>query len=232
MSTYIRKDIKIRPDLKRLMNLLYTLTYFIWLIPLRLYDILHGTEFAGIEKTADKDGHFEYYPSPAFSFPFLKRYIRRHMHKGKGHSVLDIGCGKGLVMLFFNRLSFDRVSGIEYDEKLCRLAEKNLKNTSGLVNVYQADAADFSGYKDYDTFYLYNPFDETILEKCTEQIMTTFHACPRKLTVFYCNPVFGDLLERKGFREEGHFYYKTRVYVYDSGLSGSVAKKRQQGEIR
>ena len=53
MSTYIRKDIKIRPDLKRLMNLLYTLTYFIWLIPLRLYDILHGTEFAGIEKTVE-----------------------------------------------------------------------------------------------------------------------------------------------------------------------------------
>ena len=215
MIIWKEKEIKIRHHLKRLFKFLYTLTYFIWLIPLRLYDILHGTEYGGIDKTGDKDGRFAYFPSPVISFLFLRRYVRRHIQKGRGHSVLDIGCGKGIVLLFFSRMAFDRVSGIEYDEKLCRMAEKNLKKSHRSVNVYQADAAEFSGYKNYDTFYLYNPFDETILGKCFDRILLSLPDNPRKLTVFYCNPVYGDILKRKGFQEEGHFYYKTTVYVYE-----------------
>lgn len=199
-------------DLKRFFRLIYTLTYFIWLLPLRVYDIFHGTEYSGIGKTGDREGRFEYYPSPMISFLFLKRYIRRYMKKGRGHSVLDIGCGKGVVLLFFSQLSFDRVSGIEFDEKLCRLARKNLKGIPGQVKVYRADAEDFSGYQYYDTFYLYNPFDASILEKCLDRILSTLESNPRKLTVFYCNPVYGDILKGKGFEEKDRFYYKTVVY--------------------
>ena len=133
MIIWREKEIKIRHHLKRLFKFLYTLTYFIWLIPLRLYDILHGTEYGGIDKTGDKDGRFAYFPSPVISFLFLRRYVRRHIQKGRGHSVLDIGCGKGIVLLFFSRMAFDRVSGIEYDEKLCRMAEKNLTTEQLLI---------------------------------------------------------------------------------------------------
>ena len=200
--------------MKRFLKLLYTLTYFISLVPLRLFDLRHGTEFSRIEKTGDIDGRFEYYPSPVLSFPFLKRYIRKHLNNGRRHSVLDIGCGKGVALLFFSRLSFKRVAGIEYDKKLCRLAAKNLKNAPGPVKVYLVDAADFSMYKYYDTFYLYNPFDGNILEKCADKILLTLDSRPRKLTVFYCNPVYGDILKKKGFKEESRFYYKTSVFVY------------------
>ena len=87
-------------DLKRLFHLLYTLTYFVSLVPLKIYDILHGTEFSGIDNSEDKEGRYTYYPSPVFSFPRLRRYIRRNMQNGRGSSVLDIGCGKGFVLLF------------------------------------------------------------------------------------------------------------------------------------
>lgn len=130
-------------DLKRLFHLLYTLTYFVSLVPLKIYDILHGTEFSGIDNSEDKEGRYTYYPSPVFSFPRLRRYIRRNMQNGRGSSVLDIGCGKGFVLLFFSGLSFDKVAGIEYDEKLCRIAKRNLRKTSGKVKVYRADAQIF-----------------------------------------------------------------------------------------
>ena len=200
-------------DLKRLFHLLYTLTYFVSLVPLKLYDILHGTEFSGIDNSEDKEGRYTYYPSPVFSFPRLRRYIRRNMQNGRGRSVLDIGCGKGFVLLFFSGLSFDKVAGIEYDEKLCRIARRNLRKTSGKIKVYRADAADFPLYENYDTFYLYNPFDEKILEKCIDLILASLKKCPRKLTVFYCNPVYGDVLKKKGFEEAAHFYYKTTIFI-------------------
>ena len=198
---------------KSFFNRLYTLTYFISLIPVRVYDSLHGTEFSGIDMSDEKEGRFSYFPSSVFSFPFLKRYIQRRLQCGRGHSVLDIGCGKGLVLHFFSQFCFDRVSGIEYDKKLSRLAGRNLRKVSGTARVYEADAVSFPLYRDYDVFYLYNPFNERVLEKCLDRILSTLESAPRTLTVFYCNPVYGEVLKKKGFREEGHFYYKTVVFV-------------------
>ncbi len=201
-------------DLKKLLNLLYTLTYFVSVVPLRAYDRLHRTEFARIRETGDQDGRYEYYPTSVFSFPFLRRYIDRHLQGGKGHSILDIGCGKGLVLLFFSGMSFDRVSGIECDGKLCALARKNLGQVRSKPQIYQTDAAEFSFYGDYDTFYLYNPFDAAILDRCSDMILRSLQSDPRTLTVIYCNPVYGDLLKAKGFEKETHFYYKTDVFVF------------------
>ena len=201
-------------DLKKIIHLLYTLTYFISVVPLKAYDFLHGTEYSRIRETEDTDGRYEYYPSSFLSFPFLRRYIRRNLQGGKGHAVLDIGCGKGLALLFFAGMCFDTVAGIEYDEKLCSLARENLKNESKRIQIYRMDAVDFSMYGYYDTFYLYNPFDETILEKCIGRILLSLEERPRKLTIFYCNPVYGDLLKEKGFEEDSRFYYKTTVFVY------------------
>lgn len=161
----------------------------------------------------EEDGRFSYFPSSVFSFPLLAGYIRRRMQNGKGHSVMDIGCGKGVVLLFFCRRHFDRVSGIEYDKKLCLQARANLEKVSQTADVFEADAVSFSMYRDYDTFYLYNPFDAGILEECVDRILSSLQSNPRTLTVFYCNPLYGEVLRKKGFQEEGHFYYKTTVYV-------------------
>jgi len=200
-------------NLKRFFHLLYTLTYFVSLVPLKIYDILHGTKFSGIDNSEDKGGRYTYYPSSVFSFPRLRRYIRKNMQNGRGHSVLDIGCGKGFVLYFLSGLCFDEVAGVEYDKDLSRIAGRNLRKTSGKVKVYRADAAKFPLYEKYDTFYLYNPFDGKILEKCVDQILATLRERPRKLTVIYCNPVYGDVLREKGFEEEAHFYYKTTIFV-------------------
>ena len=96
-----------------------------------------------------------------------------------------------------------------------RLARNNLKSVPKTVSVYWGDAADYSEYENYDTFYLYNPFDRKILEKCLDLILASLKQRPRKLTVFYCNSVYGDVLKQRGFKKEGQFYYKTTVFVFD-----------------
>lgn len=197
---------------KGLFDRLYTLTYYTSLLPLKLYDILHGTRFSGIDFSVEKNGRYAYFPSPMYSFPSLERYIRTNLDGGKGHCVLDIGCGKGFALSFFARMCFDRVSGIEYDARMCALARRNLSNSHRRIRIYKGDAASFRGYQDYDVFYLYNPFDEKVLERCINRIMLSLEDHPRNLTVFYCNPRYGGLLEKKGFLKEKHFYYKTAVF--------------------
>ncbi len=183
--------------MKDIYKLLYTLTYFISLVPMKIYDILHGTEFSKIEKTGDKDGRFEYYPSPIFSFVLLKRYINLFLQGGKGHAILDIGCGKGYMLNFFRRYTFDKISGLEYDKKLCIKAKKNLKKLHSNIKIYNIDAIDFPAYKYYDVFYMYNPFDEHIMELCIEKILESLKENPRKITVIYCNPLYETVLIKK-----------------------------------
>ena len=199
--------------MNKILKQLYTSTYYVSLVPMKLYDVLHGTKFSRIVERDESDGRFSYYVSPVLTLPLLARYIRKRMQNGKGHSVLDIGCGKGFILLFLSKKNFDKVSGIEYDKKLCLQARSNLEKESCTASVIEADAVSFPMYKEYDTFYLYNPFDGTILEKCVEQILSSLQSAPRTLTVFYCNPVYGDVLKNKGFQVEGHFYYKTTVFV-------------------
>ena len=139
--------------MKKLFRLIYTLTYFVSLLPLKVYDLCHGTEFSGMEHNKDTDGRYSYSPSSLFSFPQIKRYIRRYLSNGHGHGILDIGCGKGFVLHFFSSFDFDTVSGIEYNDDLCRTARRNLSCGTKYIAVYHGDATKFLRYADYDTFY-------------------------------------------------------------------------------
>ena len=199
--------------MKKLFRLIYTLTYFVSLLPLKLYDLCHGTEFSGMEHNKDTDGRYSYSPSSLFSFPQIKKYIRRYLSNGHGHGILDIGCGKGFVLHFFSSFDFDTVSGIEYNDDLCRTARRNLSCGTKNITVYHGDATKFLRYADYDSFYLYNPFDQDTLELCIRRILSTLKDNPRRLTIIYCNPLYKDVLIKHGFRAVKHFYYKTTIYI-------------------
>ena len=136
------------------------------------------------------------------------------MQNGRGHSVLDIGCGKGFVLNFFATMCFNEISGIEFDKTLCLKARKNLSRNIRRVKVYNVDAIDFPKYEEYDTFYMYNPFDENILEKVIDLITASYETNPRQITIIYCNPIYKDVLINKGFKETTKFYYKTYIYNY------------------
>ena len=51
-----------------------------------------------MEHNKDTDGRYSYSPSSLFSFPQIKKYIRRYLSNGHGHGILDIGCGKGFFL--------------------------------------------------------------------------------------------------------------------------------------
>lgn len=201
----------------KLTNKLYTLTYYFSNYTMRFWDILHGTDFSVIDKSAETTERSPYYATPWISLLFLKHYINTDLGRGAGHSVIDIGCGKGFMLYFFSRTGFDRIWGIEYDRRLTQTAEKNLarmlKKSRDIPKVFCEDAVAFENYDLFDTFYLYNPFDRATLEKVIHQIRRSAMDPDRTLYLFYCNPLYDDVLVENGWQQVAHFYYKTRVYV-------------------
>ncbi|MHA6643016.1 SAM-dependent methyltransferase [Mesorhizobium sp. A623] len=92
----------------------------------------------------------------------LKNMLRHIPHAGK--SLIDIGSGKGGVICFAYELGLSTCLGVEYEEHLHRIAEKNIERLGyrDHVRSVRADARNYQSYADFDTYFLFNPFDYDI----------------------------------------------------------------------
>lgn len=93
----------------------------------------------------------------------------------KKKRLLDVGCGKGAFLYEATKADFGRVAGLEYVRSLSEIAERNFKrlHLSDKVEVVCGNATCFNNYADFNVFYFFNPFDESIMEKVMDKIVDT-----------------------------------------------------------
>lgn len=133
---------------------------------------------------------------------------------------IDIGCGKGKACLTWRLLEkkflrhFNRIIGIDYYEPLINIAKNNFINLfKNDGEFYFTDATNFN----YSIFpsrliiYLYNPFDESILEKVLEKL-------PTCTIIIYNNPVhlflFDDFRFKEIYCHKGwHVNLNTNIFI-------------------
>lgn len=105
--------------------------------------------------------------------------------------LLDVGCGKGVVLKEAAGFQFRKITGIEVQPEIIRTARRNLKRL-GLeekAGCICADAAEYDGYGDYNVFFFFNPFDGETLNTVMEKIMESRKA-GELFIVIYHNPVY------------------------------------------
>ncbi len=126
--------------------------------------------------------------------------------------MLDIGCGKGKMVFYFDKLGFGRSDGIEYSKALADCAERNMKILKRNCSIIHGDAISFEGYKDYNYFYLYNPFGKETMRRVMQKIEDSYEANPRKITIIYYNPLCHEQVVQSGFfhlrRSDRNMYRK------------------------
>lgn len=86
--------------------------------------------------------------------------------------LLDIGSGKGGVIIYSRQLGCINSAGIEYEKNLHEIAVRNiniLKMSSNCTS-YNLDARNFKSYADFDIFFMFNPFDDDIYEEVVRAI--------------------------------------------------------------
>lgn len=114
-------------------------------------------------------------------------------------TFVDLGCGKGRVLLLAAQRPFARVVGVELDPRLVAVAERNVAAWSvshGLTPpaVVWADAAEVPLQGDPLVLYLYNPFPAEVLDR----VLRRFRG--RQTVIAYVHPVDRNLVEAHGFR--------------------------------
>lgn len=107
---------------------------------------------------------------------------------------VDLGSGKGRVLLLASRRPFRRVTGVEFSAELAAIATANIEAFRRRVpdcapaRSVHADATTFD-WPDGDLcVYAYNPFDEAIMTAVLRKVCAAMARSPRRVLLVYYNP--------------------------------------------
>jgi SAM-dependent methyltransferase len=98
----------------------------------------------------------------------LKLILQEALKTGiKFDNFVDVGCGKGQPCFFAKKyFQFPNIYGIDFSEPLIDIAKLNLAKTSYKnVNFLVADATSWKIPRGNSIVFLFNPFNEIIMEK-------------------------------------------------------------------
>lgn len=190
------------------------------------FDFYYGTSTTGwipssqLNTTSVNRQHSERYQATK-TRPFKK--LMRRLSFPEGSVFIDVGCGKGKVLLIATGFGFARVAGVEFDGDLCRTARMNIEKfrrrtgTTTDVQVIESDILDYEIQPDENVFYLYNSFGEVVLRRFLENVRSSLRVAPRKVWLIYHIPIHTDVVEEMGIfsRRTDHFVGGTDFVVFE-----------------
>jgi SAM-dependent methyltransferase len=118
-----------------------------------------------------------------------------------GYTFVDMGSGKGRMLLLAAELPFRRIVGVEFASDLCALARKNVetyRNSNQAcfqIEPLHMDAMLFKFPPEPSIIYFYYPFERFVMEPVIRNLNRSLAAHPRDVIVVYFNPVLTDVVE-------------------------------------
>jgi SAM-dependent methyltransferase len=123
-------------------------------------------------------------------------------------TFIDLGCGKGRVLLMASDYPFQRIVGVEFIPDLHRVAQKNIAGYSNDRQQYNKmeilcmDAQDFQFPLDPLVVYLFNPFSEPTFARVLENLRQSIERSPRDMYIAYRFTEFDRLLAQADWLEK------------------------------
>lgn len=153
-------------------------------------------------------------------FPYIKmKRLFKNFSFSESDGFVDIGCGKGRILVGAALSGCVNVYGIDISKELLEYAEKNLaeceKRKADLkYKLLCMDARDFTFTPDINKVFFYNPFSYRIFLKVMKALKKSVEENPRDVTIFLAGPehVSRYLVDDKDFLFAG--MDQKNVYIY------------------
>lgn len=162
--------------------------------------------------------HYEASAIPKFRRA-LRVVARRLGPALRDYEFVDVGSGKGLVVMLASMHPFRRIIGIEISPQLHHIAEMNVRrfraarNGAAPISLRCEDAFCLALPGDGRTIvYLYNPFDETFTARFLEKLVTEAPNKPAAVLIIYVNPVHRRLFDAHPRLRVLHAHRSLAVY--------------------
>ena len=140
----------------------------------------------------------EYFESKPFDHSSVDRVFSEISALPCEKSFLDIGCGKGQMLVMAAMVEMDRISGIEFNADISEVAVNNMKSLQVDADVITGDATEYKDLNDYSIFFLYNPFGEESINKVVLNIKDSIKRRRRLAFLVYGNPFYHDAVMKSG----------------------------------
>lgn len=132
-----------------------------------------------------------------------------------GLIFMDIGSGKGKVLILASMFNFERVIGIEISEKLCEIATMNINNFKSKMNQTTEIDIVCSSILDYklsdreNVFYFYRSFDNYIMSKVIKMIIESYNKNSREIWLIMNNfHLYSDTFKKQ------NLFNKSLIFTY------------------
>lgn len=109
-------------------------------------------------------------------------------------TFVDLGAGKGRVLMLAAKWGFKRVVGVEFSAPLCALASTNLElfqqqcPLNSTVEILHQDVVNYPFPPGDLVIFLFNPFYNNVLEKVLANLRESLRTAPRNVWLLYSAP--------------------------------------------
>ncbi|HYV55593.1 MAG TPA: class I SAM-dependent methyltransferase [Chitinophagaceae bacterium] len=140
----------------------------------------------------------------AVSFYMLEKLLSAFQKVSRLTSIIDLGSGKGRVLMVASHFGFTDITGIDFAKELCEqaIANMNKKNTHfpGINwKVINENVENYDIGSQDSVFFMFNPFTEDVLKSFLEKLDTSCHEFPRSIYFLYASPQYQQLLLDNGY---------------------------------
>lgn len=196
-----------------------------------VFDLRRGTDtctwvpLGGLTiQGANKDRGTEYQPTRVMPLRKLFRTLRPMIPPDS--VLVDLGCGKGRVLLVASELGFKKVRGVEFAHELIEIARKNCSAQRAATKldteyeIVESDVVQYAIREDENIFFMANPFDEMVMRQVLRNITASVQASHRQVFIIYNNPVCSRTIEqdRDYAKLQEYRYCGHRFAVYSNRL--------------
>ena len=143
-------------------------------------------------------------PYEAVNYYILEKLLATFRKLSVPNSIVDLGCGKGRVMVVAAHLGFKKITGIDFARELCEEAICNMKRTKDSMpgidwNVIHANVLDYTILPDDAVFFMFNPFVGHTLHLFLDRLEESCKLFPRKTWFLYASPLHAGALQKRGY---------------------------------
>ena len=138
------------------------------------------------------------------SFYILEKLFNAFKKISDNSSIIDLGCGKGRIMMVAPHFGFTNITGIDFAKELCQQAIHNMRKKEKQfpeikwevinenVEQYEINSTD-------SIFFMFNPFNEDVLKNFLERLDKSCDQFPRRVYFLYASPEYEQLLLKNGY---------------------------------
>jgi len=132
----------------------------------------------------ERAGRYAYDPTPWSAFRRIFTHFRLDFAR---YTFIDMGAGKGRIVLAASAFPFIGVIGVEFSPSLCRIAESNLltcrflRRRASMTRIVECDAAEFQIPGTACAFFFYNPFNNETMNRVINNIILSYQQSRREV---------------------------------------------------